>query len=108
MAWMSLLLAGLFEIVWALGLKFTDGFTRLWPTLGTLAAMVLSIVFLEYAVRTLPLGTAYAVWVGIGAAGTAVLGMILFGESREPLRIVCLALIVAGVIGLKFVTNEAG
>ncbi len=108
MAWMSLLLAGLFEIVWALGLKFTDGFTRLWPTLGTLAAMVLSIVLLEYAVRTLPLGTAYAVWVGIGAAGTAVLGMILFGESREPLRILCLALIVAGVIGLKFVTNEAG
>lgn len=108
MAWMSLLLAGLFEIVWALGLKFTDGFTRLWPTLGTLAAMVLSIVFLEYAVRTLPLGTAYAVWVGIGAAGTAVLGMILFGESREPLRILCLALIVAGVIGLKFVTNETG
>jgi len=108
MAWMSLLLAGLFEIVWALGLKFTDGFTRLWPTLGTLTAMVLSIVFLEYAVRTLPLGTAYAVWVGIGAAGTAVLGMILFGESREPLRILCLALIVAGVIGLKFVTNEAG
>lgn len=108
MAWISLVVAGLFEIVWALGLKYTNGFTRLWPTIGTLVAMVLSVAFLEYAVRKLPLGTAYAVWVGIGAAGTAVLGMALFGESRAPLRIFCLILIVAGVIGLKLVTDEAG
>lgn len=107
MAWISLFAAGLFEIVWALGLKYANGFTRLWPSVGTLAAMALSIAFLEYAVRTLPLGTAYAVWVGIGAAGTAVLGMVLFGESRAPLRLLCLVLIVAGVIGLKLVSDEA-
>jgi quaternary ammonium compound-resistance protein SugE len=106
MAWMSLVVAGLFEIAWAVGLKYTDGFTRLWPTAGTVAAMLLSLGFLEYALRTLPLGTAYAVWVGIGAAGTAILGVALFGESREPLRILCLVLIVAGVIGLKLVTRE--
>jgi quaternary ammonium compound-resistance protein SugE len=104
MAWVSLFVAGLFEIVWAIGLKYTNGFTRLWPTAGTVAAMIVSLGFLEYALRTLPVGTAYAIWVGIGAIGTAVLGMILFGESREPLRLLCLALIVAGVIGLKLVT----
>ncbi|MBX6425449.1 MAG: quaternary ammonium compound efflux SMR transporter SugE [Variibacter sp.] len=107
MAWLSLFVAGLFEVAWAIGLKYTDGFSRLWPSLGTLAAMVLSVLLLEYAVRSLPVGTAYAVWVGIGAAGTAVLGMVLFGESREPLRLVCLGLIVAGVVGLKLVTREA-
>ncbi len=107
MAWLSLFIAGLFEIAWAIGLKYTDGFSRLWPSLATLVAMVLSVVLLEYALRTLPVGTAYAIWVGIGAVGTAVLGMILFGESREPLRLVCLGLIVAGVVGLKVVTREA-
>ncbi len=104
MAWVSLFVAGLFEIVWAIGLKYTHGFTRLWPSVGTGAAMVVSIVLLEYAVRSLPLGTAYAIWVGIGAAGTAVAGMFLFGEAREPLRIACLVLIVAGVAGLKLAT----
>jgi len=108
MAWVSLFIAGLFEIGWAVGLKYTDGFTRLWPTLGTAAAMIVSLVFLEYSLRTLPVGTAYAVWVGIGAVGTAVLGMVLLGESREPLRLACLVLIVAGVIGLKLVTPAAG
>ena len=107
MAWLSLFVAGLFEIGWAIGLKYTDGFTRLWPTVWTVAAMVVSLVFLEYSLRTLPVGTAYAVWVGIGAVGTAILGMVLLGESREPLRIACLLLIVAGVIGLKFVTPNA-
>lgn len=108
MAWVSLFIAGLFEIGWAVGLKYTNGFTRLWPTLGTAAAMIVSLVFLEYSLRTLPVGTAYAVWVGIGAVGTAVLGMVLFGESREPLRLACLVLIVAGVIGLKLVTPAVG
>jgi quaternary ammonium compound-resistance protein SugE len=105
-AWLALLVAGLFEIGWAIGLKYTDGFTRLWPSIATVIAMALSLVFLAYALRTLPVGTAYAVWVGIGAFGTAVLGMVLFGESREPLRFACLVLIVAGVIGLRLVTQE--
>ena len=107
MAWVSLFIAGLFEIGWAIGLKYTNGFTRLWPTLGTAVAMIVSLVFLEYSLRTLPVGTAYAVWVGIGAVGTAVLGMVLLGESRDPLRLACLVLIVAGVIGLKLVTPAA-
>jgi quaternary ammonium compound-resistance protein SugE len=107
MAWLSLFFAGLFEVVWAIGLKYTDGFSRLWPSVGTGLAMLVSIVLLEYALRTLPVGTAYAVWVGIGAFGTAIMGMVLFGESREPLRLLCLLLIVAGVIGLKLVTREA-
>ena len=107
MAWLSLVVAGLFEVVWAVGLKYTDGFSRLWPSVFTVVAMVLSVLLLEYAVRSVPIGTAYAVWVGIGAVGTAVFGMILFGESREPLRLLCLALIVAGVVGLKLVTREA-
>jgi quaternary ammonium compound-resistance protein SugE len=107
MAWLSLFVAGLFEIGWAIGLKYTDGFSRLWPTVWTVAAMIVSLAFLEYALRTLPVGTAYAIWVGIGAVGTAILGMVLFGESREPLRLACLVLIVAGVIGLKVVTPSA-
>jgi quaternary ammonium compound-resistance protein SugE len=106
-AWLALLIAGLFEVVWAIGLKYTDGFTRLWPSVVTVIAMALSLAFLAYALRTLPVGTAYAVWVGIGAFGTAVFGMVLFGESREPLRLACLVLIVAGVIGLRLVTREA-
>lgn len=107
MAWISLVVAGLFEVGWAIGLKYTDGFSRLWPTVWTVAAMIVSLAFLEYALRTLPVGTAYAIWVGIGAVGTAILGMVLFGESREPLRLACLVLIVAGVIGLKVVTPSA-
>jgi quaternary ammonium compound-resistance protein SugE len=103
-AWLVLFVAGLFEVAWAIGLKYTDGFTRLWPSLFTLVAMLLSVLLLAYALRTLPVGTGYAVWVGIGAFGTAILGMVLFGESREPLRLICLLLIVAGVIGLKLVT----
>ncbi|MBX3522618.1 MAG: quaternary ammonium compound efflux SMR transporter SugE [Xanthobacteraceae bacterium] len=104
MAWISLLIAGLFEVGWAIGLKYTGGFSKLWPSVWTIAAMIVSLVFLEYALRTLPVGTAYAVWVGIGAVGTAILGMWLFGESRDVARIVCLMLIVAGVVGLKVVT----
>ncbi len=108
MAWASLAIAGLFEVGWAIGLKYTDGFSKLWPSLWTLASMIVSLVFLEYALRTLPVGTAYAVWVGIGAVGTAILGMWLFNESRDVARIVCLLLIVAGVVGLKFVTPSTG
>ena len=104
MAWITLLFAGLFEVIWAVGLKYTHGFSRLWPTVGVVAAMVASFALLEFSLRSLPVGTAYAVWVGIGAVGTAVLGMVLFGESREPLRIVCLGLIIAGVIGLRLVS----
>jgi quaternary ammonium compound-resistance protein SugE len=107
MAWISLFVAGLFEIGWAIGLKYTDGFSKLWPSVWTIISMIVSLVFLEYALRTLPVGTAYAVWVGIGAVGTAVLGMWLFNESRDVARIVCLMLIVAGVIGLKVVTPSA-
>jgi quaternary ammonium compound-resistance protein SugE len=104
MAWISLFVAGLFEIGWAIGLKYTDGFSKLWPSVWTIISMIVSLLFLEYALRTLPVGTAYAIWVGIGAVGTAMLGMWLFNESRDIARIVCLLLIVAGVIGLKFVT----
>jgi quaternary ammonium compound-resistance protein SugE len=107
MAWLALFVAGLFEIGWAIGLKYTEGFTRLWPSVLTLAAMALSMLLLGYALRTLPVGTGYAVWVGIGALGTAILGMVLFNESREPLRLLCLLLIFAGVVGLKLVTQEA-
>ncbi|HEX5091160.1 MAG TPA: quaternary ammonium compound efflux SMR transporter SugE [Burkholderiales bacterium] len=104
MAWGLLFLAGLFEIAWAIGLKYTDGFTRLWPTVWTVAAMVASVVLLALAVRALPIGTAYAVWTGIGAVGTALLGIYLFGEPATALRLACVALIVAGIVGLKFVT----
>ena len=102
MAWILLLLAGILEIGWAIGLKYTQGFTRLWPSLLTLAAMALSMYLLALAARALPIGTAYAVWVGIGAAGTAILGMVLFGEPRHFARILCLGLIIAGVLGLRF------
>lgn len=101
MSWILLVLAGLLEIGWAIGLKYTEGFTRLWPTLGTVTAMVTSIVLLGVAMKQLPVGTAYAVWVGVGAVGTAVLGIVLFGESASPARVASLALIVAGIIGLK-------
>ena len=102
MHWTLLFVAALFEIVWAAGLKYTDGFTRLWPSTGVGAAMVASMVLLALAARGLPIGTAYAVWTGIGAAGTAIAGIILFHESASPARLACLVLIVAGVVGLKF------
>jgi len=102
MAWLYLVIAGLFEIAWAIGLKYTEGFTRLWPSIWTLAGMVASILFLARALRTIPLGTGYAVWTGIGAVGTAVLGIVLFGESKDPLRLAFILVIVAGIVGLRF------
>ncbi len=104
MAWLLLAIAGLFEIGWAIGLKYTDGFTRLWPSVWTGLAMVVSVVLLALAVRTLPIGTAYAVWTGIGAAGTVILGIVLFGEPATLLRLLFVAMIVAGIAGLKLVT----
>lgn len=101
MAWLLLVLAGVLEVGWAIGLKYTAGFTRLWPTVGTVAAMVLSLGLLGIAMRSLPVGTAYAVWVGVGAVGTAALGIVLFGEAATVGRLVSLALIVAGIVGLK-------
>lgn len=101
MPWFILLLAGIFEIGWAIGLKYTEGFTRLWPTLGTVAAMAISLALLGVAMKSLPVGTAYAVWVGVGAVGTAILGMVLLGEPANPGRLVSLGLIVLGIIGLK-------
>jgi quaternary ammonium compound-resistance protein SugE len=103
MAWFVLFLAGLFEIGWAIGLKYTEGFTRLWPSVGTFIAMVVSVVLLGLAMRTLPVGTAYAVWTGIGSVGTVILGIFLFGESAAVLRLLCIVLIVAGILGLKLV-----
>ena len=101
MNWTILVLAGLFEIGWAIGLKYTEGFTRLWPTLGTVASMAVSVGLLGVAMNGLPVGTAYAVWVGIGAVGTAILGIVLLGEPANPGRMISLALIVAGIVGLK-------
>jgi len=101
MSWLILCLAGLLEIGWAIGLKYTEGFTRFWPSVATVVSLLVSFALLGIAMRSLPVGTAYAVWVGIGAVGTAVLGMLLFGESAEPLRLVSLGLICAGIVGLK-------
>jgi quaternary ammonium compound-resistance protein SugE len=105
-AWLLLLAAGLFEVGWAVGLKYTEGFTRLWPTVLTAGAMVLSLTLLGLALRTLPLGTAYAVWTGVGTVGTAFLGMWLFGEPAHALRLLCIGLILAGIVGLKLVSGE--
>jgi quaternary ammonium compound-resistance protein SugE len=105
-AWLILLIAGLCEVAWAVGLKYTEGFSRLGPSLATVAAMVVSVALLGWSLKTLPLGTAYAVWTGIGAVGTAILGMILFGESREAARLLCIVLIVAGIVGLKLLTPD--
>jgi quaternary ammonium compound-resistance protein SugE len=107
MAWLVLAVAGLCEIAWAVGLKYTDGFTRPVPTTLVVVAMVASVWLLAIALRTIPVGTGYAVWTGIGAVGTAILGMFLFDESRDALRIACIVLIVAGIVGLKLVTPEA-
>lgn len=101
MAWLLLFVAGLLEVGWAIGLKYTEGFTRLWPTVGTVTAMVLSVALLGVAMRTLPVGTAYAVWTGIGAVGTVILGIVLFGEPATAARLACVALIVSGIVGLK-------
>lgn len=101
MSWILLFLAGLFEIAWALGLKYSDGFTRLWPSVATLLALTTSLLLLGLSLRSLPLGTAYAVWSGIGAIGTVALGIFLFGESIAPLRLICVGLILLGIIGLK-------
>ncbi|HQU61812.1 MAG: quaternary ammonium compound efflux SMR transporter SugE [Nitrosomonas sp.] len=101
MSWLILFLAGLFEVVWAVGLKYTEGFTKLTPSLVTLAAMGASFYLLSVALRTLPLGAAYAVWVGIGALGTAIAGIMLFHEAVTPLKLVSLLLVIAGIVGLK-------
>ncbi len=101
MEWTMLAVAGLFEVAWAVGLKYTDGFSRWWPSVGTALAMAVSVVLLALAMRTLPVGTAYAVWTGIGAVGTALLGIALFDEPATFARLGCIALIVAGIVGLK-------
>ena len=101
MPWILLFIAGLLEVGWAIGLKYTEGFTRLWPSVGTLAAMTISVMLLGLAMRTLPVGTAYAVWTGIGAVGTVILGIVLFAEPATAARLGCVGLIVAGIIGLK-------
>jgi quaternary ammonium compound-resistance protein SugE len=104
MAWFVLVVAGILEIGWAVGLKYTDGFTRLWPTVATLSAMIASMALLGLAVRELPVGTAYAVWTGIGTVGTVLLGLLLFGEPADLLRLLFISMIVAGIVALKIVT----
>ncbi|GAJ62743.1 quaternary ammonium compound-resistance protein SugE1 [Edwardsiella piscicida] len=102
MSWIVLLIAGLLEVVWAISLKYSHGFTRLWPSVVTLLAMAASVLLLAHAMKTLPAGTAYAVWTGIGAVGAAIMGIILLGESASPLRLLSLGLILCGILGLKF------
>ena len=104
MAWLLLLLAGVLEVGWAIGLKYTEGFTRLWPTIGTIAAMSVSLALLGIAMKSLPVGTAYAVWVGVGAVGTVILGIVLLNEPANAARLMSVGLIVAGIIGLKLAT----
>lgn len=101
MSWTILFVAGLFEVGWAIGLKYTDGFTRLWPTVGTATAMTISVVLLGLAMHELPVGTAYAVWTGIGAVGTVILGIVLFNDPANAARLICVGLIIAGILGLK-------
>ena len=104
MAWIFLVLAGITEMGWAIGLKYTEGFTRLGPSVVTVALMIVSFGLLGQALKTLPIGTAYAIWTGIGAAGTAILGIVLFNEPRDLLRLLCIGMIVGGVVGLKLVS----
>ncbi len=105
MNWWILFIAGMFEVAWAIGLKYTDGFTRLWPSVWTIASMALSVGLLGFAMKTLPVGTAYAVWVGIGAIGTAIMGIVLFSESASAMRLISLLLIFIGIVGLKLSTS---
>jgi quaternary ammonium compound-resistance protein SugE len=105
MAWIYIVIAGLFECGWAIGIKYTEGFTKIVPSFLTISAMAISFWLLSIAMKTIPVGTAYAVWTGIGAVGVAVLGMILLGESRDIMRIICLLLIVSGIVGLKLVSS---
>ena len=104
MAWIILVIAGLFEVGWAIGLKYTEGFTRLWPTVWTVLAMIISLWLLGIAMKSLPGGTAYSVWVGVGAVGTVILGIVLLGEPANAARLISVALIIAGIIGLKHAT----
>ena len=106
MYWLVLFIAGLFEVAWAIGLKYTEGFSKLWPSVFTIACMIISMGLLAYAVKQLPVGTAYAVWTGIGAVGTAILGIILFDESKELARIFFIFLIIVGIVGLKIFSGE--
>ena len=99
--WLAVIAAGLFEIGWAFGLKYSDGLTRFWPTLATAVAILASFSLMAFALRSLPFGTAYAIWTGIGAAGSIILGMVIFSEPTDPVRLICLTLIVAGMVGLK-------
>ena len=105
MPWTLLVIAGLFECAWAIGLKYTEGFTRFWPSVFTVATMTASVVLLGFAMRSLPVGTAYAVWTGIGAVGTVLLGITLFGEPANAARLICVGLIVAGILGLKLTST---
>lgn len=107
MYWVILFIAGLFEIAWAIGLKYTEGFSKLWPSVFTIVCMIISMGLLAYAVKYLPVGTAYAIWTGIGAVGTAILGMILFNESKELVRIFFIFLIVVGIVGLKIFSGQS-
>ncbi|MCZ7609128.1 MAG: quaternary ammonium compound efflux SMR transporter SugE [Ignavibacterium sp.] len=106
MYWLILFIAGLFEVAWAIGLKYSEGFSKLWPSVFTIASMIISMGMLAYSIKHLPVGTAYAVWTGIGAIGTAILGMILFGESKELIRIFFIFLIVVGIVGLKMFSDD--
>lgn len=104
MAWFILVIAGLFEVGWAIGLKYTEGFSRLWPTVGTVFAMVMSVWLLSIAMKSIPVGTAYSIWVGVGAAGTVILGIVLFREPANAARLISVALIIIGIVGLKLAT----
>lgn len=106
MAWSFLFVAGVFEIIWATGLKYTEGFTQLWPSIGTVLAMGVSFLCLSYALKGIPLGTAYAIWTGIGAVGTVIMGIVLFEESREVMRLLCILAIIIGVVGLRLSTTS--
>ena len=105
MAWINLAIAGILEVLWAISLKYTEGFSKLWPTLFTVVGMVASFYFLAQALKVIPVGTGYAIWTGIGAAGTAILGIFLFDESATPARLTCITVIVAGIIGLKLTSS---
>ena len=105
MAWINLAISGILEIAWAISLKYTEGFSKFWPSLFTVIGMIASFYFLAQALKVIPVGTGYAVWTGIGAAGTAILGIILFGESAAPARLACIIVIVAGIIGLKLTSS---